>query len=173
MAQAFKHPRSPIQRSRPSYATTALSYATVTHAVGFVGVTLIGLYYFLHDHIRVSESLNNRAGALEAQSKSDMAEPRFEEALEMNRRMFPGKDHPQTMSTLHNLALARQRLGRPPAEIEPLYRESLEMQRRLHPQGTPHPQSALVLHHLADLLRQTGRVEEGSGRAGTGSPEGA
>ncbi len=37
-------------------ATTALSYATVTHAVGFVGVTLIGLYYFLRDHIRVSEA---------------------------------------------------------------------------------------------------------------------
>jgi uncharacterized protein (TIRG00374 family) len=34
-------------------ATTALSYATVTHAVGFIGVTLIGLYYFLHDQIRV------------------------------------------------------------------------------------------------------------------------
>jgi glycosyltransferase 2 family protein len=37
-------------------AATALSYATVTHAVGFVGVSLIGLYYFLHDHIRVSEA---------------------------------------------------------------------------------------------------------------------
>ena len=40
-------------------ATTALSYATVTHAVGFIGVTLIGLYYFLHDHIRVSEAVKN------------------------------------------------------------------------------------------------------------------
>ncbi len=37
-------------------AATALSYATVTHAVGFVGVTLIGLYYFLHDHIRVADA---------------------------------------------------------------------------------------------------------------------
>ena len=38
-------------------STVALSYATVTHAVGFVGVTLIGLYYFLRDHITVSEAM--------------------------------------------------------------------------------------------------------------------
>lgn len=43
-------------------ATTALSYATVTHAVGFIGVTLIGLYYFLHDHIRVSEAVKTGEG---------------------------------------------------------------------------------------------------------------
>ena len=29
----------------------ALSYATVTHAAGYIGVTIIGLYYFLHDQI--------------------------------------------------------------------------------------------------------------------------
>jgi hypothetical protein len=37
--------------------TTALSYATVTHAVGFIGVTLIGLYYFIHDQVRVKEAV--------------------------------------------------------------------------------------------------------------------
>jgi uncharacterized membrane protein YbhN (UPF0104 family) len=40
-------------------ATVSLSYATVTHAVGFIGVTIIGLYYFLHDHIRVGEAVRN------------------------------------------------------------------------------------------------------------------
>ncbi len=46
-------------------ATTALSYATVTHAVGFIGVTLIGLYYFLRDQIRVGEAVgdNDRAAS--------------------------------------------------------------------------------------------------------------
>jgi glycosyltransferase 2 family protein len=29
----------------------ALGYATVTHAVGFIGVTIIGAYYFAQDHI--------------------------------------------------------------------------------------------------------------------------
>jgi uncharacterized protein (TIRG00374 family) len=38
----------------------ALSYATVTHAVGFVGVTLIGLYFFLKDQIRMSEAVAER-----------------------------------------------------------------------------------------------------------------
>ena len=38
-------------------ATVALSFATVTHAVGFIGVTLIGLYYFIRDHITVSEAV--------------------------------------------------------------------------------------------------------------------
>ena len=43
--------------------TTALSYATVTHAVGFIGVTLIGLYYFLRDQIRVGEVVSHDAKA--------------------------------------------------------------------------------------------------------------
>lgn len=40
----------------------SLSYATATHAVGFIGVTIIGLYYFLHDHIKVSEAVNDEGG---------------------------------------------------------------------------------------------------------------
>jgi uncharacterized protein (TIRG00374 family) len=36
----------------------ALSYATVTHAVGFIGVTVVGLSYFLHDHINIKEAMN-------------------------------------------------------------------------------------------------------------------
>jgi uncharacterized protein (TIRG00374 family) len=35
--------------------TTALSYAIVTHEVGYVLVTAIGLYYFLRDHVRFSD----------------------------------------------------------------------------------------------------------------------
>lgn len=38
--------------------TLALSYATITHAVGYVGVTIIGLYYFLHDHIRLGDAVH-------------------------------------------------------------------------------------------------------------------
>ena len=33
----------------------ARSYAAVTHAVGFIGVTLIGLVYFLKDNLRMSD----------------------------------------------------------------------------------------------------------------------
>jgi hypothetical protein len=35
----------------------ALSYATVTHGVTFVGGTIAGLYYLIHDHIKVSEAV--------------------------------------------------------------------------------------------------------------------
>ena len=35
----------------------ALSYATVTHAVGFIGVTLVGLYFLFKDHIRISDAV--------------------------------------------------------------------------------------------------------------------
>lgn len=37
----------------------ALSYATVTHAIGFIGVTIIGLYFLLKDHIRVREAVDD------------------------------------------------------------------------------------------------------------------
>jgi hypothetical protein len=37
----------------------ALSYAFVTHAVNYIGVTIIGLYYFLRDNIRVSDAMGS------------------------------------------------------------------------------------------------------------------
>lgn len=37
----------------------ALSYATVTHLLGFVAVTLVGLLYFLRDNLKVSEALRS------------------------------------------------------------------------------------------------------------------
>jgi len=43
-------------------STVALSYATVTHAAGFIGVTIIGLYYFIKDNVRLSEAQENEEG---------------------------------------------------------------------------------------------------------------
>lgn len=37
----------------------ALSFATVTHGIPYVGVTIIGLYYFFHDHIKVSDAVES------------------------------------------------------------------------------------------------------------------
>lgn len=39
----------------------ALSYATVTHGFGFIGTTIIGLYFFFKDHIKVSEAVRKPA----------------------------------------------------------------------------------------------------------------
>ena len=40
----------------------ALSYATVTHAAGFIGVTVIGLYYFAHDHVSIRDAMGKPGG---------------------------------------------------------------------------------------------------------------
>jgi uncharacterized protein (TIRG00374 family) len=39
---------------------TALSFATVTHAVGFVSATAFGLYYFLADRIVLGDAMRSR-----------------------------------------------------------------------------------------------------------------
>ncbi len=44
--------------------TIALSYATVTHGFGYVGTTIIGAYFFLNDHIKVSEAVVTPRGEI-------------------------------------------------------------------------------------------------------------
>jgi uncharacterized membrane protein YbhN (UPF0104 family) len=34
----------------------ALSFATVTHAAGYIAVTVAGIYFFLRDHINVADA---------------------------------------------------------------------------------------------------------------------
>jgi len=41
--------------------TTALSYSIITHEMGYIITTFVGLYYFLRDHLRVSEVVNGTA----------------------------------------------------------------------------------------------------------------
>ncbi len=36
---------------------TALGFATLTHGIGYVGITIIGLYFFARDHVRISEAV--------------------------------------------------------------------------------------------------------------------
>jgi hypothetical protein len=36
-------------------ADIARSYATVTHAVGYIGVTLVGIYYFFRDRLQLAD----------------------------------------------------------------------------------------------------------------------
>jgi hypothetical protein len=38
--------------------TTALSFAIITHEAGYILTTVVGLYYFIKDHIRVSDVVN-------------------------------------------------------------------------------------------------------------------
>jgi uncharacterized protein (TIRG00374 family) len=41
----------------------ALSYAMVTHAVGYVGVTIVGAYFFIRDHISMREAVAREGSA--------------------------------------------------------------------------------------------------------------
>jgi glycosyltransferase 2 family protein len=41
----------------------ARSYAAVTHAVGFIFITLLGIYYFLVDNLSISEVMKNKEEA--------------------------------------------------------------------------------------------------------------
>jgi glycosyltransferase 2 family protein len=40
---------------------TALSYSIITHEMGYLITTVVGLYFFLKDHLRVSEVVNETA----------------------------------------------------------------------------------------------------------------
>jgi tetratricopeptide (TPR) repeat protein len=75
------------------------------------------------------------------------AEVYLRQALEMQRQLQKGKGaHPLLAEALNNLAWALNGLGRP-AEAEPLYREALEMKRKLYPDG--HIELASGLNNLA------------------------
>jgi hypothetical protein len=39
-------------------SVTALSYSIITHEAGYIITTVVGLYYFMKDHIRVSDVVN-------------------------------------------------------------------------------------------------------------------
>jgi len=44
--------------------TLALSYATVTHAMGYIGVSIVGAYFFVRDHVSMSEAVAKPAEEL-------------------------------------------------------------------------------------------------------------
>lgn len=48
----------------------ARSYAVVTHAVGFIGVTLVGVFYFLKDQLHMSEVMRQKLPQVVANSAS-------------------------------------------------------------------------------------------------------
>ncbi len=46
----------------------AKSYATVTHAIGFIGVTLVGIYYFLRDKLSFSDVIRQKEKNVEVKN---------------------------------------------------------------------------------------------------------
>ena len=99
----------------------------------------------LHDgpHPDLAEALNNLGFVT---TDNQEAERLFRESLEMKRVLFSGQAHPEIATGLNNVAYVlndQRKYG----EAEVLYREALEMQRKLL--GEDHPDVALALNNLA------------------------
>ncbi len=108
------------------------------------------------DHPNVAIALNNLAGLLYADGRTDEAEPLFRRALAIWEHCL-GPDHPNVASALNNLAGLLQdtnRLG----EAEPLYRRALAIDEESY--GPDHPKVASALNNLAALLCATNRFEK-------------
>ncbi|MGB7058366.1 MAG: tetratricopeptide repeat protein [Geitlerinemataceae cyanobacterium] len=91
-----------------------------------------------------------------AQSRWGNAEDWYEACREMTEHRF-GADHPDTASSLNNLAGLYESMGRY-TEAEPLYVRSLSIwEQQL---GGDHPSTATSLNNLAELYYAMGRYSE-------------
>jgi hypothetical protein len=84
------------------------------------------------------------------------AEPLYKEALHLSEKVL-GKEHPQTLMSLNNLAGLYYSQGRY-GEAEPLYKEALHLREKVL--GKEHPQTLTFLNNLAELYRSQGRYGE-------------
>ena len=88
--------------------------------------------------------------------ESDLAVRQHERALALQRRVL-GPDHPDTLVSLNNLALAYYEAGRVD-EALPLHEEA---RGGGGPLGPDHPLTLLSMNNFGNAYRQAGRVAEG------------
>ena len=98
-------------------------------------------------------SYHNLAINLKAQGKYAAAQPLFEKALEINRRLLTD-DHPDTATSYNNLAGNLIAQGKY-AAAQPLFEKALEIRRRLLTDD--HPDTALSYNNLAHNLNAQGK----------------
>jgi tetratricopeptide (TPR) repeat protein len=100
--------------------------------------------------------LNSAAAYFYVRAAYAGARPLFERALAIREKAL-GPEHPDTATSLNNLALllvTTSRLG----EAEPLYRRALAIDEKSY--GPDHPSVATDLNNLADLLHDTNRLSD-------------
>ena len=83
----------------------------------------------------MARGYNNVAFNLNAQRKYEEAQPLFQKALEIHRRLL-SDDHPHTASSYHNLGYNLYAQGKY-AEAHPLFQKALEIYRRLRRDDHP------------------------------------
>jgi tetratricopeptide (TPR) repeat protein len=107
-----------------------------------------------------AKTLNEHGEALEAQGRYPAAQPLYEKALDVTRRLLTD-DHPDTARSYNNLAGNLNAQGRY-AQAQPLYEMALEINRRLL--SDDHPHTAITYNNLALNLNAQGKSLEARDR---------
>ena len=103
-----------------------------------------------------AKTMNEQAETLYAQGKYAQAQPLYEKALEIRRRLLTD-DQPDTASSYNNLAANLQAQGKC-AQAQPLYEKALEIRRRLLIDD--HPDTAESYNNLAMNLSDQGKYAQ-------------
>ena len=93
---------------------------------------------------------------LTGRARYAQAEPLSRRALDIIERVL-GQDHPDTATSLNNLAYILKQKG-DLSESELLYRRAMDVRERVL--GSDHPETAAVLDNLASLLRLRGEMSD-------------
>ncbi|WP_043996543.1 tetratricopeptide repeat protein, partial [Microcystis aeruginosa] len=104
------------------------------------------------DKLAEAERLTNQAYELYQQGKYNEAIPLAEQALAIRKQQL-GDNHPDTATSLNNLAALYESQGRY-SEAEPLYKQALAI--RKQQLGDNHPLTATSLNSLAGLYYSQG-----------------
>jgi tetratricopeptide (TPR) repeat protein len=103
-----------------------------------------------------ANTMNEQAETLFAQGKYAQAQPLFENALEIRRRLLTD-DHPHTAESYNDLAVILNSQGKY-AQAQPLYEKGLEIYCRLLTDD--HPLTALSYNNLAVNLNAQGKYAQ-------------
>jgi tetratricopeptide (TPR) repeat protein len=106
--------------------------------------------------IDLANSLNNLAGIYRATGHYNEAEPLYQQALELRKRLL-GENHPSFATSLNNLAGLYKSTGQY-TKAELLYQQALELRKSMW--GKDHADVAVSLNNLALLYDEQGRYEE-------------
>ena len=106
---------------------------------------------FGNDHALVAAALNMEATLYLVPDRYELALPLLIRSLEIQERAL-GKDHPELVSTLNNLALAQKNLGRSDDAVRTMER-SLALGEA---QGKEHPGLVTLLLNLGSFYRDEG-----------------